>query len=147
MSNLNLFYTRKNLSEARKQLFEEENYPLINVQTRAAFLMSSGSPDSSASIQFSNARDDVLLRFARLLFRYRLNLDKLFKPVWEPALLTHDEIAKLEPIKIDSGSAANLALGSLPIILNRETLQWKSGVLSDPLTKGAAKDKGARAAL
>ena len=33
--NLNLNYVRKNLTESRKVLFEEESYPVINVHTRA----------------------------------------------------------------------------------------------------------------
>jgi len=78
LTNLNLNYARKNMTESRKVLYEDETYPMINVHTRAAFLLSDGGSNSSKSIHFNNVRDDNLLRFSRLIFRYRLNLDELF---------------------------------------------------------------------
>lgn len=86
LSNLNQVYCRKNMTESRKLLYEDETYPIINVHTRAAFLLSDGGSDSSRSLHFSNVRDDVMLRFARLLFRYRLNLDDLFATAYEPPI-------------------------------------------------------------
>jgi len=65
------------MDESRKVLYEEEIYPMINVHTRAAFLLADGLPDSSKSLHFSNIKDDTHLRLARLIFRYRLNLDEL----------------------------------------------------------------------
>lgn len=74
------------MTESRKVLYEEEIYPMINVHTRAAFLLSDGSPDSGKSLHFSNIKDDAMLRFTRLIFRYRLNLDDLFQNCNEPPL-------------------------------------------------------------
>jgi hypothetical protein len=72
------------MTESRKLLYEDENYPIINVYTRSAFLLCDGSPDSGQSLAFSNIRDDSLLKYARLIFRYRLNLDELFPNSFEP---------------------------------------------------------------
>jgi hypothetical protein len=75
------------MTESRKILYDDEAYPIINVQTRSAFLLSNGGSDASKSLQFSNVRDDTLMFYTRLLFRYRLNLDELFPPSFEPAIL------------------------------------------------------------
>lgn len=47
LSNLNLNYARKNMTESRKLLDEDEAYPIINVFTRSAFLLCDGAPNSS----------------------------------------------------------------------------------------------------
>ena len=86
LTNLNIKYTRRNMTESRKILYEDEIYPMVNVHTRAAFLLSDGAPDSGKSLQFSNVRDDMMLRYARLIFRYRLNMDDLFGPELEPPI-------------------------------------------------------------
>lgn len=78
ITTLNLNYARKNMTESRKLLYEDELYPLINAHTRAAFILSDGYPDSGKNLHFSNVRNDRMLRYARLIFRYRLNLDELF---------------------------------------------------------------------
>ena len=83
---LNLNYAKRNMDDSRKVLYEEEIYPIINVHTRAAFLLADGRPESSKSLQFSNIRDDMMLRYARLIFRYRLNLDQCFPIQNEPAV-------------------------------------------------------------
>jgi len=75
---LNINYTKKNQALARKQLFDEESYGMINVYTRSSFLLTDGLPDMAKNLHYSNIRDDFMLRLARLLFRYRLNLDNLF---------------------------------------------------------------------
>ena len=84
LTNINVHFARKNMNESLKFLIEDEVYPLINVHTRAAFLLSNGGPDSSKSLHFSNVKDDICLRYARLIFRYRLNLDELLEPCIEP---------------------------------------------------------------
>jgi len=76
--SLNYNYACKNLSEARKFLHDEETYALINIYTRCSFLLTDGGTDSSKSIDYNNGRDDDNLKLARLIFRYRLDLDELF---------------------------------------------------------------------
>ena len=75
------------MTESRKILYDDEAYPIINAHTRSAYLLSDGSGDASKSLQFSNVRDDTMLNYARLLFRYRLNLDDLFPSSSEPVIL------------------------------------------------------------
>ena len=79
MSNLNLNFTKKNHALARRALADEETYSLLNIYTRCSFMLTDGGTDSFKSLAFNNAKDDKFLRFARLLFRYRLNLDQLFQ--------------------------------------------------------------------
>lgn len=50
ISNLNLNYAKKNMTESRKILYDDEAYPIINVQTRSAFLLSNGGSDASKSL-------------------------------------------------------------------------------------------------
>lgn len=95
VSLLNLNYAKKNMDESRKVLYEEEIYPMINVHTRSAFLLSDGLPDSSKSLHFSNIKDDQHLRLARLIFRYRLNLDELIPMGNEPAVYEGRSITDL----------------------------------------------------
>lgn len=88
-AGLNLYYLKKNLAVSRKLLSEEETYSLLNIYTRCAFILcGSAEQESHKSLEFANARDDRLLRFARLLFRYRHNLDELFEPAAEPVCTT-----------------------------------------------------------
>ena len=84
MSNLNLNFAKKNHAASRRALVDEEAYSLLNIYTRCSFMLTDGGADSFKSLAFNNARDDKLLRFARLLFRYRLSLDKLFRMTQEP---------------------------------------------------------------
>lgn len=63
---------------SRKLLYDEETYGTVNVYTRCAYLLSDGLPDMAKNLTFSYIRDDSKMKFARLLFRYRLNLDNLF---------------------------------------------------------------------
>ena len=84
IAGLNLNYLRKNMSLSRKLLQEEETYSLLNIYTRCAFILCDSKQESSKSYEFNNARNDKLLRFARLLFRYRHNLDDLFTGGLEP---------------------------------------------------------------
>ena len=88
MANLNHNYVRKNKLLSRKMLVDEESYSLINIYVRCEFLLSDASPESSKSLAFDNARNDEQLRYARLLFRYRHNLDSLVGTTIEPALLS-----------------------------------------------------------
>ena len=99
MASLNHNYVRKNESLSRKMLVDEETYSLINIYVRCSFLLSDGKPDSTRSLAFSNARDDKLLRYARLLFRYRHNLDGLFESCVEPSLLQPSYPDKLKKIR------------------------------------------------
>ena len=86
IASLNLNYVRKNMTLSRKLISEEETYSLINIYTRCAFILSDNKQESSKSLEYNNARDDKLLRFARLLFRYRHNLDGLFPLKSEPTV-------------------------------------------------------------
>ena len=63
---------------SRKHLYDEETYGMINIYTRCAFMLSDGLPDMAKNLTFNNIRNDRDLKIARLLFRYRLNLDNLF---------------------------------------------------------------------
>ena len=86
VAGLNLNYVRKNMVTSRKLLNEEETYSLLNIYTRCAFILCDSSIESSKSLEFNNARNDIQLRFARLLFRYRHNLDQLFPPTGESSV-------------------------------------------------------------
>jgi hypothetical protein len=69
---------------ARKLLFDEETYALKNIYTRCAFLLSDGLPDMALNLNYNSIRDDQNIKIARLLFRYRWNLDNLFPKKLEP---------------------------------------------------------------
>lgn len=69
---------------ARKLLSDEETYALKNIYTRCAFLLSDGLPDMALNLNYNNIRDDQNIKIARLLFRYRWNLDNLFPKKLEP---------------------------------------------------------------
>lgn len=86
IAGLNLNYLKKNMQLSRKLLAEEETYSLLNIYTRCAFILCDSQQESSKSPEFYNARNDKLLRYARLLFRYRHNLDNLFEGIVEPAV-------------------------------------------------------------
>jgi hypothetical protein len=75
---LNLAYTKKNLTVSRKLVHDEETYGTVNVYTRSAYLLSDGLPDMAKNLTLSQIRDDQKMKIARLLFRYRHNLDNLF---------------------------------------------------------------------
>ena len=84
IAGLNLNYLKKNMTLSRKLLSEEETYSLLNIYIRCAFVLCDNRQDSSKSPEFYNARNDKLLRYSRLLFRYRHNLDGLFPSTLEP---------------------------------------------------------------
>jgi len=130
LTNLNIKYTMRNMTESRRILYEDEIYPMINVHTRAAFLLSDGAPDSGKSLQFSNVRDDMMLRYARLLFRYRLNMDELFgpeieSPVWDGTFS-----------KLDGKTIAEAGMpDEYKNILDRNALNYSETPITKPLTK------------
>jgi len=78
LANLNLNYVKKNLTEAKRFLKDEESYPYRNIFERCSVLLSDAGEQSAASITYNLARNDNNLRLARLIFRYRNNLDELF---------------------------------------------------------------------
>jgi hypothetical protein len=75
---MNVNYVRKNLKDAQKFLRDEDNnYAFRNVFERSYFLTTEkGTNDSKV---FSFAKNDANLKMARLIFRYRNNLDELFE--------------------------------------------------------------------
>ena len=86
IASLNINYLKKNMALSRKLLAEEETYSLLNIYTRCAFILCDNRQESNKSLEFNNARDDKLLRYSRLLFRYRHNLDLLFDGTLEPTV-------------------------------------------------------------
>ena len=70
--------------ESRKQLMDEESYRLVNIFTRCAFILSDGGVDANYELDYTYARGDYALKLARLVFRYRLNLENLFETKQEP---------------------------------------------------------------
>jgi len=78
LSNLNLNYVKKNLNEAKKFLKDEESYAYRNIFERCSVLLSDAGESSDSSITYNLARNDHNLKLARLVFRYKNNLDLLF---------------------------------------------------------------------
>ncbi len=77
ITQMNVNYVRKNLKEAQKFLRDEECYAFRNIFDRSYFLTTEkGINDSKV---FSFAKNDSHLKMARLIFRYRNNLDELFE--------------------------------------------------------------------
>lgn len=75
LANLNLHYVKRNLAEAKRFLKDEESYGYRNVFERCSVLLSDAGEQSAASITYNLARNDANLKLARLIFRYRNNLD------------------------------------------------------------------------
>jgi hypothetical protein len=75
LANLNLNYVKKNLMEAKKFLKDEENYAYRNIFERCSVLLSDAGEHSESSITYNLARNDQNLKLARLIFRYKNNLD------------------------------------------------------------------------
>ena len=99
MASLNHNYVRKNKLLSRKMLVDEESYSLINIYVRCEFLLSDAQPESSKSLAFDNARNDEQLRYARLLFRYRHNLDGLVGTTIEHHLISTTITEQLKKIR------------------------------------------------
>ena len=78
LANLNHNYVKKNLTEAKRFLKDEESYAYRNIFERCSVLLSDAGEQSAASITYNLARNDPNLKLARLLFRYKNNLDRLF---------------------------------------------------------------------
>jgi hypothetical protein len=80
---MNANYVRKNLREAQKFLKDEECYAFRNIFDRSYFLTTEkGINDSKV---FSFAKNDSNLKMARLIFRYKNNLDELFDVKQDPS--------------------------------------------------------------
>jgi hypothetical protein len=118
------------MTESRKILYDDEAYPIINAHTRSAFLLSDGGGDASKSLQFSNVRDDVLLNYARLIFRYRLNLDDLF-PSSHESVVFEANLVKLREDK----SELNMRVEDFTGLVDKNELATNSQPISKPLTK------------
>lgn len=84
LTKLNLNYVRKNLAEAKRFLKDEESYAFRNIFERCSVLLSDAGEQSAASITYNLARNDANLKLARLIFRYKNNLDTLFPSKAEP---------------------------------------------------------------
>lgn len=130
LTNLNIKYTMRNMTESRKLLYEDEIYPMINVHTRAAFLLSNGAPDSGKSLHFSNVRDDMMIRYARLIFRYRMNMDDLFGPGHEPPIF-EGTIDKLDTLSIEKAGLPD----EYRNLTDKSNLQYSETTITKPLTK------------
>ena len=83
---LNINYVRKNLKEAQKFLRYEEQYAMFNIYDRCFFLVSEQNEQNPAGhlIAKNRANHDSNLKMARIIFRYRYNLDELFDFKPEP---------------------------------------------------------------
>lgn len=79
LTNLNLNYVKKNLFEAKKFLKDEECFGYRNIFDKCLVLLSDAGDKSENSITYNLARNDQNLKMARIIFRYRCNLDKIFK--------------------------------------------------------------------
>jgi hypothetical protein len=75
---LNLNYVKKNLYEAKTFLRDEESYGYRNIFDKCSVLFSDAGENSEHSITYNLARNDLNLKLARIIFRYRNNLDELF---------------------------------------------------------------------
>lgn len=89
ISNLNLNYVKKNVKEACKFLKDEESYPFRNIFDRCHFLLCETSETGEQSKAYNLGRNDTFLKLARIIFRYRNSLDKLFPFKPEPSLFTN----------------------------------------------------------
>ena len=78
ISNMNLNYVKKNLFEAKLYLKDEESYSFRNIFERCNVLLSDAGRQSELSKTYNLAKNDSNLKLARIIFRYRLNLDELF---------------------------------------------------------------------
>lgn len=135
IASLNLNYLKKNMALSRKLLAEEETYSLLNIYIRCAFILCDNKQDSSKSPEFYNARNDKLLRYARILFRYRHNLDGLVQPGIEPAVSL--EFSKAEKDKILKrptweGVQSHLRIENYPG-LSKESAMYSEKEISRPL--------------
>lgn len=86
LTNLNLNYVVKNQSMARKNLLDEEAYGFRNIFERCTVLLNEIKGASENSLSYSLTRNDQSLKMARLIFRYKNNLDKLFEFKSDPFL-------------------------------------------------------------
>ncbi len=85
ISNLNINYVRKNLKEAQKFLKDEESYAYRNIFDRCYFLLCDSTDETALQSKAYNlAKNDSNLKLARLIFRYKNNLDQLFPSKLEP---------------------------------------------------------------
>jgi hypothetical protein len=88
ISQLNLNYVKKNLKEAQKFLKDEESYAYRNIFDRCYFLLCDSNETSASSKAYNLAKNDSNLKMARIIFRYRNNLDNLFNPKLEPTVFS-----------------------------------------------------------
>jgi hypothetical protein len=51
-SNMNKNYLKNNKIESRKMLMDEENYELVNIFTRCAFILTDGGLDSAKTLDY-----------------------------------------------------------------------------------------------
>jgi hypothetical protein len=66
------------LQEAKKFLKDEESYGYRNILERASVLLSDAGYFSKEDLYFNLARNDQNIKLARLIFRYKNNIDQLF---------------------------------------------------------------------
>jgi hypothetical protein len=83
---MNVNYVKKNLKEAQKFLRDEESYAFRNIFDRCFFLLTESNDASVHSKAYNLAKNDANLKMARLIFRYRNNLDDLFELKQEPSI-------------------------------------------------------------
>lgn len=99
IATLNLDYVKKNLAEAKRFLKDEESYSYRNIFERCSVLLSDTGEQSSTSITYNLARNDSNLKLARIVFRYRSNLDQLFSNKKERPERTKLFLAKLKAVE------------------------------------------------
>lgn len=85
VSNLNVNYVRKCLKEAQKFLKDEESYAYRNIFDRCYFLLCDATEEEALQSKAYNlAKNDGNIKLARVIFRYKNNLDMLFDARPEP---------------------------------------------------------------
>ena len=95
IANLNLNYVKKNLLEAKRFLKDEESYAFRNIFERCSVLLSDAGDASEESVTYNLARNDKNLKLARLIFRYKNNLDQLFDSKAERPEPSTDHAARM----------------------------------------------------
>jgi hypothetical protein len=135
LANLNLNYVKKNLNEAKKFLKDEESYAYRNIFERCSVLLSDAGDRSEASITYNLARNDSNLKLARLIFRYRNNLDLRYQPRLErppPPPSYREQMSNATFREADPTHIA--AIAQLPHLRSLEVLTESAPFLERSLT-------------
>jgi len=144
LSGLNKDYVRKNLREAQSFLKDEENYAYKNILDRSLFFMC----DSSETPQYNCSRNDKNLKLARIIFRFKRNLD--LKYDLKPAPLQVASEIKAQPGAFSPEADGSLTFDfmkypNLAMKNNFMTLLWSETPISQSIVQLSDSAKGALA--